>query len=136
MKALVVRQPWANWIAIGKKTVETRTWTTKYRGPLLIVAGKALDTAALARVGGGAFPRGAAIAIVKLVNVTTMNEVHETAAMVPCRPGLYAWTIELVTVLDPFEVKGRLGLFDVDINEEVGGVEDYPANEGGSGAIL
>lgn len=38
MKTLAIRQPWATYIAEGTKTVEVRTWATKYRGPLLIVA--------------------------------------------------------------------------------------------------
>lgn len=40
MKALNVKQPWAWLIASGKKTIETRTWSTKYRGPILIVSSK------------------------------------------------------------------------------------------------
>lgn len=36
MKALSVKQPWAALIASGQKTIETRTWPTKYRGALLI----------------------------------------------------------------------------------------------------
>lgn len=41
MKALTIRQPWASLIAAGVKTIETRSWSTKYRGPLAIHAGKA-----------------------------------------------------------------------------------------------
>jgi len=41
VRALTVRQPWASLIACGVKTIETRSWSTKYRGPLLIHAGKA-----------------------------------------------------------------------------------------------
>lgn len=40
MKALTLYQPWASLIALGVKTVETRPWATKYRGPLAIHAGK------------------------------------------------------------------------------------------------
>ncbi len=38
MKALSIRQPWAELIVRGAKDVENRTWTTQYRGPLLIHA--------------------------------------------------------------------------------------------------
>ena len=41
MRALTIRQPWASLIALGVKTIETRSWQTHYRGPLLIHAGKA-----------------------------------------------------------------------------------------------
>lgn len=39
IKALTIRQPWAQLIALGVKTIETRSWSTRYRGPLAIHAG-------------------------------------------------------------------------------------------------
>ncbi|TAK89363.1 MAG: hypothetical protein EPO06_11920 [Burkholderiaceae bacterium] len=45
MRMLVVRQPWALMIALGFKTTENRSWTTRHRGPLAIAAGLAWDTA-------------------------------------------------------------------------------------------
>ena len=38
MKALSLMQPWASLVTHGIKTVETRSWSTKYRGELLIHA--------------------------------------------------------------------------------------------------
>jgi len=38
--ALSIRQPWAWLICHAGKDIENRTWNTKYRGPLLIHAGK------------------------------------------------------------------------------------------------
>jgi len=43
-RALTIRQPWASLIALGVKTIETRGWSTAYRGPLVIHAGKSTDT--------------------------------------------------------------------------------------------
>lgn len=40
MKCLSLWQPWASLIAIGAKQVETRSWRTKYRGPIAIHAAK------------------------------------------------------------------------------------------------
>lgn len=40
MKAITLWQPWASLIAIGAKKIETRSWPTKYRGPLAIHAAK------------------------------------------------------------------------------------------------
>lgn len=40
MKALTLWQPWASLVAQGVKRIETRPWTTKYRGPLAIHAAK------------------------------------------------------------------------------------------------
>ena len=38
MKTLTIWQPWASLIIAGIKNFETRGWSTKYRGPLLIHA--------------------------------------------------------------------------------------------------
>ena len=38
MKVLSIMQPWASLIVMGAKQIETRSWLTTYRGPLLIHA--------------------------------------------------------------------------------------------------
>lgn len=38
MKVLTLHQPRASLVALGVKTIETRSWSTKYRGPLAIHA--------------------------------------------------------------------------------------------------
>lgn len=38
MKTISIMQPWASLIVLGHKKIETRSWNTKYRGPLLIHA--------------------------------------------------------------------------------------------------
>ena len=40
MKALSIHQPWAWAILQAGKTVENRTWSTRYRGPILVHASK------------------------------------------------------------------------------------------------
>lgn len=40
MKTITLTQPWATLVAIGAKRIETRSWSTKYRGPLAIHAAK------------------------------------------------------------------------------------------------
>lgn len=45
MKAITILQPWAGLVPLGLKSIETRSWATKYRGPLAIHAGlKPFDT--------------------------------------------------------------------------------------------
>lgn len=39
MKAITLTQPYASLVALGAKRIETRSWATKYRGPLAIHAG-------------------------------------------------------------------------------------------------
>ncbi len=40
LKALSVRQPYAQQILTGKKKIEYRSWPTKYRGPLVICSSR------------------------------------------------------------------------------------------------
>ncbi len=40
MKAISLWQPWASLMAVGLKTIETRSWPTRYRGRLAIHAAK------------------------------------------------------------------------------------------------
>src|SRR6267378_3713180 len=43
MKIISIRQPWASLIVSGVKDVENRTWSTRYRGPVLIHASRTAD---------------------------------------------------------------------------------------------
>ena len=40
MKAITLTQPWATLVAMGAKQVETRSWSTAYRGQIAIHAAK------------------------------------------------------------------------------------------------
>lgn len=40
MKGITLWQPWASAIACGVKTHETRSWKTRFRGPIAIHAAK------------------------------------------------------------------------------------------------
>jgi hypothetical protein len=48
MKALSLTQPWASLVVAGAKKLETRSWPTYYRGPLLIHAAKGFPLGARA----------------------------------------------------------------------------------------
>ena len=47
MRVLTIKQPWATLIMQGNKRFEFRSWQTKYRGDLLIHAGKGIDNEAI-----------------------------------------------------------------------------------------
>lgn len=110
MKAICLRQPWAELVASGRKTIETRTWATKYRGPLLIVAslGCKAEYAHL--------PRGVAVAVVELVDCRKMERDDNIAAGCEIYPRAKAWRLaDVRRVAVPFKVKGRLNLFTVEV---------------------
>ena len=43
MKCLSLKQPFADLLALGEKTIELRKWNTKFRGEFLIHASKNID---------------------------------------------------------------------------------------------
>jgi hypothetical protein len=69
MKALTLTQPYATLVAIKQKHIETRSWATRYRGPLAIHAAQGL-----APVGG---PMGLVMLCVKspFVDVLTAHGI-------------------------------------------------------------
>lgn len=125
MKALSIKQPWANMIAGGKKVIETRKWSTKYRGPLLIVASLKPDLTALpettdpklnAKVVKEHGPYGCAIATAYLAGCRRMMREDEYPARCKLYRGAFAWDLVNIQRIKPFPVKGRLGLYEVEMN--------------------
>jgi hypothetical protein len=114
MKALSVKQPWAGLIASGKKTVELRSWRTKYRGPLLICASARPSRTPLAqertRLLSDA-PTGVALCVVQLVDIVPAARRHAQSSMVPAPEG-WAWILERPELVDTFPVRGSLGVFE------------------------
>ena len=109
MKALSVKQPWANMIASGEKTIETRKWQTDYRGELLIVSSKTPPIE----------PAGCAVAVVELIDCRPMSVLDEAFARCPKYPGAYAWVVGNVRRIEPFPVRGQLGLYDVEVDNRI-----------------
>ena len=113
MKAISVKQPWANLIASGEKTVETRTWTTAYRGELLIVSSKTPRIE----------PAGQALAIAELVDCRPMTKADEASALCDVYPKAQAWVLRRIRRIPPFPVKGQLGIDEVNVPWESGDPE-------------
>jgi hypothetical protein len=105
MKAISIKQPWANLIASGAKTIETRTWATTYRGELLIVSSRTPRIE----------PAGQALAIAELVDCRPMTRADEPSAMCELYPNAHAWILQRIRRVCPFPVKGQLGIYDVDV---------------------
>lgn len=107
MRVLSVRQPWASLIASGRKTVELRSWSTKYRGPVLILAGSSIWRGTDYPIG----PRGVALCVVDLIDVRAVTPADESTACITPPDGLFAWILENPRVVAQMPVKGKLGLY-------------------------
>jgi hypothetical protein len=58
MKALSLKQPFAELILQGRKTIELRKWNTSFRGRFLIHASKVPDAQAMKKFGFTDLPLG------------------------------------------------------------------------------
>src|SRR5690242_16834836 len=113
MKAITLLQPWASLVVLGEKTLETRSWATRHRGPLLIHAGRSLPEenrllcgkkpfATLLRRHGIRFaadlPRGVILGSVELLDCLSTQEFPEKeigsqAELGDFGPGRWVWKL-------------------------------------------
>lgn len=110
LRALSIRQPWAWAIAAGHKSIENRTWTTSYRGPLAVHASRVIETVAFGEVERltGTVPinlaTGAVIAVCHLIDVVTQSDDAWFS-------GPYGWVLADVQPIAPVMCYGRQSLF-------------------------
>jgi hypothetical protein len=115
-KALSIQQPWAWLIVNGYKDIENRDWSTSFRGPIAVHAGKTYDSDGEHWV-RREFPeiplpsreQLATGAIVGTANV--VGCVHSS----PSRWffGKYGFCLSGARPCLPFAMRGRLGFFDL-----------------------
>ncbi len=123
MKALTIKQPWAELIIEGYKTYEFRSWKTNYRGKILIHAGKSLERDMATRFKGynltytmGAIIGEATLEDCILVDKKFNEELRKIDPVVYGRSNhveTYAWKLtNIVKYEKPIEIKGQLGLWN------------------------
>lgn len=124
MKVITIKQPWATLIAKGYKEYEFRTWRTKYRGDILIHAGKGINKEAVKRFEeyGLEYPTGKIIAKAVLTDCLEVDDKFREK-VIPQNPLVYrgisdttwkgyGFKLENVEEIDPIEAKGKLSLWD------------------------
>ena len=129
--ALSLLQPWASLVVMGFKTIETRSWRTPYRGPLLIHASLGRKGKVLASerpfskyiADFDALPFGAIIGQVQLDEIVPVELLFysdaqlatltlEEKAFGDYTKGRYAWLLSEPVLFDePIPVKGGLGIW-------------------------
>lgn len=137
MRGLSLTQPWATLVALGHKRVETRSWSTSYRGEILIHAAKGFprdvqemcaDEPFLAALKGAGFtntnqlPRGVIVAVAKLTGIARTEEwtamsqglLRHEIEFGDYSPGRFGWALSEVRALrEAIPCKGALGLWAV-----------------------
>lgn len=143
IRCLSLHQPWASLIAIGAKRIETRSWSTSYRGPIAIHAAKNKSSMRLALEppfytalhdgygfslhGPDLLPLGGIVAVADLVDCLSVNyreclEGRYSHLNTPNERAFgdfgvdrFGWMLENVRRIDPMiPLVGRQGLWSID----------------------
>ncbi len=124
MKCLSVSQPFAELIISGKKTIELRSWNTKFRGEFLVHAPLSVKTKDVRRLKiNKKFVTGAIVGKTILYDVKKYNskkEIKEDGRFHHAEKDFQNKTYGFILKNSkPFRVpipwKGQLGFFDVDV---------------------
>lgn len=132
MKVITVKQPFATLIAEGLKEYEFRTWRTKFRGDILIHAGKGIDKKAMKRYEhlNLDYPSGQIIAKATITDCVYVDDelkenLQEKDPLVYY--GIlqkdsdwdgYGFKLENIKKIKPVEINGKLSLWDYDYKDE------------------
>lgn len=127
MKVITIKQPWATLIAEGYKEFEFRTWKTKYRGEILIHAGKGIDKKAMEKFKhlNLEYPTGCIIAKASITDCILVDD--EMRKILKSKNPLvysniikhtewdgYGFKLENVKRIKQIYINGKLSLWDYD----------------------
>ena len=131
IKVLSIIEPWATLIKEGKKTIETRSWKTSYRGELYIHASsKQVDKSnpnlpnLLNLIPNVSMGYGKILCKCRLVNCVYMDqkfidEIQHNPQEYICgdyRIGRYAWILDNIEPLtQPVTTKGHLNIWNFEL---------------------
>lgn len=132
MKVITVKQPFATLIAEGLKEYEFRTWRTKFRGDILIHAGKGIDKKAMERYKhlNLDYPSGKIIAKATITDCVYVDDnlkeklqekdplVYYGILQKDSNWDGYGFKLENIKKLPPIEINGKLSLWDYDYKDE------------------
>jgi hypothetical protein len=122
MKALSLKQPWAELVLQKRKTIETRTWNTPFRGVFYIHASKQVDAAAMKEFGFASLPTGCIVGIAELTGVKVYptkesfeaDAKHHEVRYFDWHKPRYGFLLKDVTRIDPVPCRGMLNFFPVE----------------------
>lgn len=130
MKAITIKQPFATLIAENLKEYEFRTWKTKYRGEILIHAGKGIDKKAMEKFKdlNLEYPSGCIIAKADLTDCIPINDKQRkilqrknplvySSIIKHTEWNGYGFKLENVQKITPIPVNGKLSLWEYEIKE-------------------
>jgi hypothetical protein len=122
MKALSLKQPWAELVLQGKKKIEIRRWNTNFRGEFLIHASKISDKNAMKRFGFkiSELPLGYIVGKAKLIDVkqylnNTEFQKDKNLHLATKEFGNYGFILKDVERIKPIKCNGNLNFWDFNL---------------------
>ena len=125
-KCLSLKQPYAELLVSGKKTIEVRKWNTKFRGQFLVHASKNIDEEACKRlkIDQAKLVTGAIVGKANLYNVIsygTKKDFLRDKSKHFSSPNYdnpkYGFLVNNAKRFDiPVPIRGKLGFFNVGLN--------------------
>lgn len=117
MKVLSLKQPFAELVVSGKKTIELRKWKTNFRGEFLIHASQTPDKNAMENFGFKDLPTGAIIGKANLIDVKEYKNEEEHQKdkefhLADSIWGKYGFILKNATRINPIHAKGKLNFWD------------------------
>ncbi len=123
MKALSLKQPYAELVASGKKKIELRNWNTRFRGEFLIHASKKPDKEAMKRLGFETLPTGVIVGKAALVDVKHYLSKKEhlkdkNMHLADNSWGNYGFILKNAKRIKEIPVNGKLGFWELDLGQK------------------
>ena len=117
MKALSLKQPYAELVVLGKKTIELRKWNTHFRGRFLIHASKIPDEESMKKFGFENLLCGFIVGKANLIDVKKYkNEMEfnkdKNKHLATKKWGRYGFILTKVKRIKPIPAKGKLNFWD------------------------
>ncbi len=117
MKALSLKQPWAELLISGKKKIEIRKWNTSFRGKFLVHASKSPDKKALEKFNLKDIKYGAIIGKAELAEIKKYKDDDEfekdnSLHLANSSFGRYGFIIKNPERIAPISCPGKLNFWD------------------------
>ncbi len=123
MKVLSLKQPWAELILQGRKSIELRKWNTNFRGKFLIHSSKKSDLSSMKKFGFKILPCGFIVGSAEIIGVKKYDNKNEfkkdrnlhLAGSSFESFGRYGFILKNPKRINPISAKGKLNFWDFEI---------------------
>ena len=120
MKALSMKQPWAEHILRGKKKIEIRKWNTHFRGTFLIHSSKVPDVKNMKKFGFEKLPNGFIVGKADLIDVKKYKNdrdfIKDKSLHLATRSfGIYGFILKNVKRINEIPAKGKLNFWNFEL---------------------